>query len=54
MKGIIGFTEHFFWGMLWVFLLIIVGLALLHWVQSANSGGIFGNAASWVTGAATP
>ncbi len=54
MKGIVTFTEHFFWGMVWVFLLLIVGYAILHWVSNANSGGFFGNAANWVTGAATP
>jgi hypothetical protein len=54
MKGIITFTEHFFWGIVWVFLLIIVGLALLHWVSSVNSGGPFGSFSNWVTGAVTP
>ena len=54
MKGIVSFTEHFFWAVLWVFLLIIVGLAVLHWIQNWNVGGPLGNAASWVTGAVTP
>jgi hypothetical protein len=54
MKGIVSFTEHFFWAVLWVFLLIIVGLAVLHWLQNWNAGGPLGNAASWVTGAVTP
>lgn len=54
MRGITSFIEHFFWAMVWVFLLFIVGLAILHWISNANAGGPFGSVASWITGAATP
>lgn len=54
MRGITMFIEHFFWGMFWVFALLIVGLAILHWIEQANSGGVFGRIASWINGAATP
>ncbi len=54
MRGLTAFVEHFFWAMVWVFLLIIVGLAILHWVSNVNNGGFFGNFSNWVTGAATP
>jgi hypothetical protein len=54
MSGITKFIEHFFWAVVWVFLLLIVGLAVLHWVSNVNNGGPFGNVANWVTGAVTP
>jgi len=54
MSGIMKFTEHFFWAMVWVFLLLIVGYAILHWISNIASGNFLGSFANWTTNAATP
>lgn len=38
--------EHFFWAMLWVFLILIVGFSILKWVAGMNGG--IGNIADWI------
>lgn len=54
MRNITSFVEHFFWAMVWVFLLLIVGYAVLHWISNAGNGNLFGGFANWTLNAATP
>lgn len=54
MEHILKFTEHFFWTMVWVLLVLIVAFALLGMLQSRFSGNIIGNFASWVSTHAEP
>lgn len=38
--------EHFFWAMMWVFVILIVGFMILRFV--AGFGGGVGNIADWI------
>lgn len=48
MKILFRFGEEIFWTMFWVFLVLIVGFALLSFLTSRFSGNIIGNTSSWV------
>lgn len=52
LKGLITFTEQFFWTMVWIFLILIIGFFILGYAQ--NWGGPIGNFASWVSSHAEP
>jgi hypothetical protein len=42
------FVEHFFWSMVWIFLLLIVGYFILGFIRTKADGNIFGSIANWV------
>ncbi len=48
MKIFFRFGQEIFWTMFWVFLVLILGFALLTWLSSRFSGNIIGNTAGWV------
>lgn len=52
MKSLFVFTEQFFWTLVWVFLIIIIGFFLLGYAQ--RLGGPLGSFASWVSSHAQP
>ena len=52
MKGLLSFTEQFFWTTVWIFLVLIVGFSLLSWLKGQN--GPIGDFAGWVSAHAEP
>lgn len=38
--------ERFFFTIIWIFFILIIGFALLHWLS--NFGGGIGNIANWI------
>jgi hypothetical protein len=48
MRGIIRIFEEFFWSAFWIFFILIVGFAVLSFLNNKFSGNIVGNAADWV------
>lgn len=52
--GLIKFTEQFFWTMVWIFAILIVGYFLLGWASHTWSGNPIGTFASWVQSHAEP
>jgi hypothetical protein len=46
------FIEKFFWTVIWIFIALIVGYAILGWGK--NIGGPIGRLASWVQNRAEP
>jgi len=53
MRKILGFGSDIFWGIVWVFFVLAVGLFLLHLLEN-HVGGIVGNVASGVESAINP
>jgi len=54
LKRLFSFTEQFFWTMVWVFLALIAGYAILAFIQAKAGGTILGTGASWVTSHSDP
>ena len=53
MRRVLRFGSELFWGVVWVFLVLAVGLFFLHVVRS-HIGGFVGTVAGDVEGAITP
>jgi len=54
MNDFIEFIEHFFWALVWLFLLLIVGFWFLGWVQQAFPGTWLGSLAGGIASRAEP
>lgn len=46
MGGIVTFTEHLFWSIVWIFLILIIGFWLLGLLSGRFDG--LGNVADWI------
>jgi hypothetical protein len=53
MRRILSFGTELFWGIVWVFLVLAVGLFIIHTVR-ARVGGFVGTVAGDIEGAITP
>lgn len=53
MKRVLNFGGEVFWGVVWVFFILAVGLFLIHVLRS-HVGGIVGTVAADIEGAITP
>ena len=42
------FGTELLWTMIWVFLVLIVGFAILSWINTRFSGNFLGNTAGWI------
>lgn len=42
------FTKELFWTAFWVFLVLIVGFAILTFISNRFSGNFIGGVASWI------
>ena len=54
LKGLLSNTEKFFWAMVWVFLLLIAGYAVLAFLRNRFGGDIIGNLAQGIQNRAQP
>lgn len=54
MKILFKFGEELFWTGFWVFLVLIVGFAVLTWIANKFNGNILGSSAQWVEQHAQP
>ncbi len=48
MKILYKFGAEIFWTMFWVFLVLIIGFAVLTFLSNRFSGNVLGSTASWV------
>lgn len=48
MKSLFKFSEEMLWTIFWVFLVLIIGFAILSFLANKFSGNIIGSGASWV------
>ncbi len=54
MEKAVRFTEHLFWAIIWILLILVVAFAVLGFFQSRFAGSIVGDAADWVASHAQP
>ncbi len=54
MEKAVRFTEHLFWAIVWIMLILIVGFGLLAFLQNRFAGTPVGDVASWVADHAQP
>ena len=54
LRGSLTFIEQFFWTMVWIFLILIVGFAVLAFLRNKFGGNIIGSVASWIQSHAEP
>ncbi len=54
MKYLFKFGEELFWTAFWVFLVLIVGFAVLSFLSNRFGGTVIGAGASWVEDHAQP
>lgn len=50
----LSFIEQFFWTMVWIFIILIVGFYLLALIQNKFGGNVLGNLAGWIQSHAEP
>jgi hypothetical protein len=54
LRGLLTNTEKFFWAMVWVFLLLIAGYAVLAFLRNRFGGDVIGNLAQGIQNRAQP
>ena len=54
VKSLLTHTERFFWAMVWIFLILIAGYAVLAFLRNRFGGDIIGNLAQSVQNRAQP
>ena len=53
-KSLLTHTERFFWAMVWIFLILIAGYAVLAFLRNRFGGDIIGNLAQGIQNRAQP
>jgi hypothetical protein len=53
-KSLLTHTERFFWAMVWIFLILIAGYAVLAFLRSRFNGDFVGNFAQTIQNRAQP
>ena len=54
VKSLLTHTERFFWAMVWIFLILIAGYAVLAFLRNRFGGDIIGNLAQGIQNRAQP
>jgi len=54
LRGSLAFIEKFFWAMVFIFVIIIVGFWILAQIENRGNGNVLGNFAQWINDHARP